>query len=89
MTQNDPSSQSKNQISDSPLQPSVSQEETDESRRALIRKGVKLAFVSPVITSFLASQARAAGSNLSCYPTGQPCGDEACCNGPCNLGVCP
>ena len=63
--------------------------ETDATRRHLLRKGVKLAFVSPIVTSFLASQARAAGSNLSCYPTGQACGDEECCNGPCNLGVCP
>lgn len=59
-------------------------------RRDLLRRGVKLAFVAPMVLTFSARDAMAAGSNHSCYPAGQPCpGEEECCNGPCNFGVCP
>jgi hypothetical protein len=60
------------------------------SRREVVRRGVKIAFVAPVISTFLATDAYAA--NYSCYPAGQDCSvssDEPCCNGACNLGVCP
>ena len=61
------------------------------SRRAVVREGVKLAFVAPVLTTFFASDARAAGSNHSCYPATHLCdgthiGEECCpglsCTGP-------
>ena len=62
-----------------------------EDRRDLVRRGVKLAFVAPVITTFFAKDAYAAASVMSCYPTGQACGagTEPCCDGPCAVGVCP
>lgn len=63
------------------------------SRREIIRGGIKLAFIAPVITTFLASEARAAASRQSCYPTGHVCDlpgqQEPCCNGACVGGVCP
>lgn len=60
------------------------------TRRDVVRQGVKLAFVAPVITTFFARDAMAAGSNHSCYPTGHACpGAEPCCNGPCVVNVCP
>lgn len=54
------------------------------TRREVMRAGVKLAFVAPVITTFAARQALAAGSVQSCYPLGHPCGGERledCCPG--------
>jgi len=61
------------------------------SRRAVIREGAKLAFVAPLLSTFLASQAYAAHYQFSCYPTGHVCpgGNEACCNGACSGGQCP
>lgn len=52
-------------------------------RRRFVRRGVKLVFVPPLITTFLASEARAAGSNHSCYPAGHTCAvaNEPCCPG--------
>jgi len=55
------------------------------SRRRVVGAGLKLAFVAPVVSTFLSDQARAAGSNLSCYPAGHVCNDitseENCCPG--------
>lgn len=60
------------------------------TRRDVVQQGIKLAFVPPVLSTFFAEEARAAGSNQSCYPAGHVCpGAEPCCNGDCNLGVCP
>lgn len=61
------------------------------TRRELVRRGVKLAFIAPVVTTFFAQEAYAAGSNHSCYPTGHACGGgekEDCCSGACVLNVC-
>lgn len=54
------------------------------SRREVVGRGVKLAFVAPVLSTFFASQAYAA--NYSCYPVGHACeppgqGAEDCCQG--------
>jgi hypothetical protein len=55
------------------------------SRRAVVREGMKLAFVAPALTTFFAREARAAGSNHSCYPEGHLCDGthtgEECCAG--------
>jgi hypothetical protein len=54
------------------------------SRRDLVRRGTKLAFVAPLLSSFLASEARAAHTNHSCYPVTHACpGAEPCCSGMC------
>lgn len=55
-----------------------------EARREIVTTGVKLVFVAPLISSFLARDAHAAGSNHSCYPAGMECGGgtaEPCCPG--------
>ena len=64
------------------------------TRRSVVRAGVKLAFVAPVVSTFFASQAYAV--NYSCYPAGHLCDSggsnaEPCCNGACLVGpeVCP
>ena len=61
------------------------------SRRDLVRHGVKLAFVAPVLSTFFARDVYAA--NYSCYPTGHACtagpDPEDCCNGACSASVCP
>ena len=53
------------------------------SRRAVVRRGVRLAFMAPVISTFYASQAYA--TNYSCYVAGHKCNPapdwEPCCNG--------
>lgn len=62
----------------------------NHSRRDVVRQGVKLAFVAPILSTFFARDAYAAG--YSCYPAGQSCdgnSKEPCCGGACNLGVCP
>jgi hypothetical protein len=55
------------------------------SRRDVMRKGVRLAFITPVLVTFFAGDARAAGSNHSCYPEGHVCNtgsdQEPCCPG--------
>lgn len=58
------------------------------SRRDVIRRGSKLAFTAPIISTFYASQAYAA--NYSCYAEGHACeGAEPCCGDlSCNGGVC-
>jgi len=63
---------------------------TDRSRRDVVRAGVKLAFVAPVLSTFFARDAYAA--SYSCYPPLHACGgagQEPCCSGACNLGQCP
>ncbi len=60
------------------------------SRREVVRTGVKLAFVAPVLSTFFAKDAYAA--EYSCYGAGKACGgagQEDCCDGACNFGVCP
>jgi len=54
------------------------------TRRDIVRRGVKLAFVAPVLSTFFAADAYAA--NYSCYPVGHACeppgqGAEDCCPG--------
>lgn len=58
------------------------------SRREVIRRGSKLAFAAPIISTFYASQAYAA--NYSCYAEGHSCeGMEPCCGDlSCNGGEC-
>ncbi len=58
------------------------------SRREVIRRGSKLAFTAPIISTFYASQAYAA--NYSCYAEGHACqGAEPCCGDlACNGGEC-
>lgn len=69
--------------------------ETDGSpalptRRDVVRCGVKLTFVAPMVSTFFARDAYAAGSKFSCYPAGHVCpGAEPCCSGSCNaLNTC-
>jgi len=65
------------------------------TRREVVRGGLRLAFVVPVLSTFYVADARGAASgNQSCYPAGHACNDggpnaEPCCNGPCNFGTCP
>lgn len=53
------------------------------TRRSVVRQGVKLAFVAPVISTFLTDDALA--YNQSCYPLGHACDAaseakrQACC----------
>ena len=53
------------------------------TRRTVVRRGVKLAFTAPVLSTFFASQAYAA--NYSCYAQSHECVDggpnaEPCCD---------
>ena len=62
------------------------------SRRELMRKGAKLVFVAPVLSTFFAHDAFAAGSRHSCYPAGHACGaahNLECCPGLTCQGVEP
>lgn len=61
---------------------------TFQNRRSLVRQGVKLAFVAPIISTFFARDVYAA--NYSCYATGHACDgarQEACCSASCNVGT--
>ncbi len=50
------------------------------SRRAIVREGVKLAFVAPALATFFAGTAYA-GTEKSCLVRGSPCTTDAqCCN---------
>ena len=55
-----------------------------QSRRDMVRHGVKLAFVAPVMSTFFAGRAYAA--NYSCYPLDHGCDfdsetkRQACCD---------
>jgi len=70
----------------------ISREGCMHSRRDVVRQGMKLAFVAPVLSTFFARDAVAAGSNHSCYPDGHACGgggqQELCCSGNCDSGTC-
>jgi hypothetical protein len=60
------------------------QEPLRHSRREIVRGGIKLAFVAPTLSTFLAERAYAA--NYSCYGQGHPCVNggpdaEPCCPG--------
>jgi hypothetical protein len=73
---------------------SAGQEDLAPTRRDMVRRGVRLVFVAPVLSTILASDVYAAASRFSCYPTGHVCSaasQENCCNGACpgNPGVCP
>ncbi len=77
---------------------------TLRSRRDVVSNGVKLAFVTPVVSTFIASRAYAA--NYSCYPLDHGCDfdseskRQACCDalvcktaggfpvGPATTGTC-
>lgn len=69
----------------------ASGESSWSTRRDIVRHGMKLVFVAPVLSTFFAKDALAAGSNHSCYPVGHACGGatlEPCCNGlVCNGGT--
>ncbi len=59
-------------------------EQMNSQRREVLKKGIKLAFVAPVISTFFAQDAMAYVH--SCYPTGHDCSPsshnaEPCCNG--------
>ena len=73
-----------------PAQSPTQRQSGGHSRRDVVRTGVKLAFVAPVLSTFFAKDAYAA--EYSCYAAGRACGgpgQEDCCDGACNLGVCP
>lgn len=53
------------------------------SRRDVVRQGMKLAFVAPLLSTFFAREAYAV--SYSCYPAGHACpGIELCCSASCN-----
>ncbi len=53
------------------------------NRRAVVRQGVKLAFVAPIISTFFARDAYAA--TYSCSPIGNDClADGDCCSNNCD-----
>jgi hypothetical protein len=59
------------------------------TRRELVRRGTKLVYVAPFLSTFLAKQAQAKTTNHSCYPANHACpGAEPCCSGVCNLTMC-
>jgi hypothetical protein len=55
----------------------------DPARRDVIKAAAKLPFIAPLITTFTAADALAAGSNHSCYELGHRCNqaNEPCCPG--------
>ena len=59
---------------------------TGPARRDVVKAAAKLPFTPPLIVTFTAADARAAGSNHSCYELGHECnmaGEqmEPCCPG--------
>lgn len=60
------------------------------TRRDVVRAGMKLVFVPPVLSTFLAREAYAV--NYSCYGAGHACGglalEECCGNLTCIANVC-
>ncbi len=67
-----------------PLQQDQQAASTHHTRRDVVRRGVKLAFVAPVLSTFFAKDAYAA--TYSCYPAGHDCpGNESCCSASCNV----
>ena len=67
------------------MEPNTIDDTRTPTRRGLVREGLKLAFIAPVISTFFAREAYAA--NYSCYPAGHVCSPpgfnppEACCPG--------
>lgn len=64
-----------------------------ETRREVLRKGAKLAYLTPVVLSLSAQQALAAslpsGMCSTAQQTGEPCfTDTDCCSGKCDFGAC-
>ncbi len=59
---------------------------TGQTRREIVRTGVKIAFAAPVLSTFFAADAYAA--RYSCYPIGHACGaaTEPCCGTACPGG---
>ncbi len=60
-------------------------------RSFLTRVGTKALYLTPVVMTLTAQQARAQASpsNPSCAQTGSLCSDDAdCCSGKCKQGVC-
>ena len=56
------------------------------ARRDVVRAAARLPFVVPLTVTFTVAEARAAGSNHSCYPLGHECNyggvdPEPCCPG--------
>jgi len=59
------------------------------SRREAVRVGLKMAFVAPLVTTFLAREARAAATRQSCSPAGAPCtANKECCSELCVANAC-
>ena len=64
------------------------------SRRKMLKRGVKLAYVVPTVMTLTAQEAFAGTSNPSgmssaCVQTGEPCEtDTDCCSGKCDEGIC-
>ncbi len=64
------------------------------SRRAMLKRGAKLAYITPTVLTLTAQQAFAAGSNPSsacstALATGELCNTDAdCCSSDCDLGIC-
>lgn len=59
-------------------------ENSGRTRREVVRQGIRLAFIAPVISTFFARDAYA--DNYSCYQQGQVCNNdnsdpEPCCAG--------
>ena len=74
---------------DAPEQPDISR----PARRDIVRHGIKLVFVAPVISTFFVREAQAVPSAASCKPAGSPCPlpglDPECCSGNCTgFNVC-
>lgn len=74
----------------SPAADQATRNASSPGRRDVLSCGAKLAFVVPVVMTFSANDALAAGSNHSCYAAGHTCpGNEPCCDGlSCNNGTC-
>ena len=64
------------------------------SRRDLLRRGAKIAYIAPIVLSFSVQEAMAGGSNPSALcstavPQGGLCStDTDCCSNNCSIGVC-
>lgn len=55
------------------------------TRREVVRRGAKLAFVVPVVATFFARDAYAAASAASCRSPGNACATDADC---CGTDIC-
>ncbi len=77
-------------LDDNTNQTPAAASDKQKSRREVVRAGIKLAFVAPVISTFFAQDAMAYVQ--SCYPLNHTCAAgtlEPCCNGlNCVADVC-